>query len=43
MMRKIANRLGVSDYIVEQIEDLCKREDELRLRRILLLSPEGIA
>ncbi len=43
MMRKIANRLGVSDYIVEQIEDLCKREDELRLRRIMLLSPEGIA
>ena len=43
MMRKIANRLGISDYIVEQIEDLCKREDELRLRRILLLSPEGIA
>ncbi len=43
MIRKIANRLGISDYIVEQIEDLCRREDELRLRRILLLTPEGIA
>jgi tellurite resistance protein len=42
MIRKIANRLGLSDYIVEQIEDLCKREDELRLRRIQLLSPDGI-
>jgi uncharacterized tellurite resistance protein B-like protein len=43
MIRRIANRLGVSDYIVEQIEDLCRREDELRLRRIQLLAPEGLA
>ncbi len=42
MIRKIANKMGVSDYIVEQIEDVCEREDELRLRRIQLLFPKGI-
>jgi tellurite resistance protein len=42
MIRKIANNMGLSDYIVEQIEDVCQREDELRLRRIQLLFPKGI-
>jgi tellurite resistance protein len=42
MIRKIANNMGLSDYIVEQIEDLCEREDELRLRRIQLLFPKGV-
>lgn len=43
MIRKIANNMGISDYIVEQIEDLCAREDDLRLRRIQLLFPKGIS
>lgn len=43
MIRKIANSMGLSDYIVEQIEELCEREDDLRLRRIQLLFPKGIS
>ncbi len=41
MIRKIANNIGLSDHVVEQIEDLCEKEDGLRLRRIQLLFPKG--
>ncbi len=41
MIKKAATAMGISDDVVKQIEDLCRKEAQLKEERIQLCFPEG--